>query len=135
MFLEILIREGVGPTWTHEGRGWNEYGVRIPISHAWQEGPDDLHIHFTDDECVYCPAFDEKSTGDYIVPCPSGKGLARAYHLMFLNHVSAPVPVASKEYVERLKEVWPSPNSVEWKGEEEVKSFLKKLAETVKGEK
>jgi hypothetical protein len=43
--------------------------------------------------------------------------------------------MAGKVYVQKLKEVWPSPNAERWKGRRRVMSFLNKLAETVKKEK
>jgi len=134
MFLEILFRRGSGYAWKHTNRGLDDCGIRIPVSHCWQEGPDDLHVHFIDDDCGYCP-INCPHTNDYVVPGPDGKGLVRAYHLMFLDHICAPIPMASKEYMESLKEVWPSPNAERWKGRRRVMSFLNKLAETVKKEK
>jgi hypothetical protein len=134
MFLEILFRRGSGYAWKHTNRGLDDYGIRIQVSHCWQEGPEDLHVHFNDDECGYCPVWCPH-TGDHVVPGPGGKGLVRAYSFHFLTQSCARLPMAGKVYVQKLKEVWPSPNAERWKGRRRVMSFLNKLAETVKKEK
>lgn len=112
MNMELLIRQGSDPrTWRHTSRGADDRGIRVKITHAWFEGPNDMHIHISGhQETPLCPLHCE-STGDYVIPNPTGKGFVRCYSIMLLsgNKRVAPLPDADEKYVRRLLKTWDSP--------------------------
>lgn len=114
--MEFIIRSGYeSNTYLHEDRD-EELFIYVPISYAWQEGPNDLHVHFfTKDEPhtePHQPEYDE-NTGDYILPDPrTVDGFVRCYHMAFVRKPkSGPAFIANDRYVDLLMEHWYSPCS------------------------
>jgi hypothetical protein len=114
LYLEFIIRSGhQSDTYKHEDRD-EELFVYIPLSNTWQEGPDDLHVHFftkKDPHTVpYHPEYDEK-TGDYIIPDPRKKeGFLRCWHMgVCAKPQYEPSFVGGDKYVKRVMDHWCSP--------------------------
>ena len=121
MRLEILFRTGHNYPNAHKSRGRDdETGIWVPITHLWFEGPDDMHIHFGDDEnqdnmChqPYC----SEVFGDYLVPDPDHlDSFVKAYSLMVFPEGTGccRLPKASEDYIKQLRKVWESPNDIAW---------------------
>lgn len=114
MYLELIVRSGhQSDTYLHEDRK-EELFIYIPLSNTWQEGPDDLHVHFfTEKEPHTEPYFPEydKETGDYIAPDPRNKkGFVRCYSMGFCTKPQyEPAFVGDDKYVKRVMKHWDSP--------------------------
>jgi hypothetical protein len=93
----------------HTGRA-DGHVVHVPISFAWTEGADDLHVHFEDGGDGFLPFLSE-TTGDWIAPHPVLPGhMARVYCLTIRTTRPVKRQIADEEYVKFLKRAWPSGN-------------------------
>ena len=116
MNVELLIRQGLdAKKWRHAGRGADDHGIRVRATHAWFEGPDDMHIHLRGFHCPLRPLYCEH-TGDYIIPDPSGAGFVLCYQIMLMpaKKKVAPIPDATPEYALRLAQTWDFLNDLMW---------------------
>jgi hypothetical protein len=105
------LRQEKQKLFRHTGR--NGDVILVPITHAWTEGADDLHVHFANADAGYMPHL-SATTGDWIAPHPSIEWkLARVYSLLFqaIDDVTpSRFQIAGSAYVRRLRRAWYSGN-------------------------
>lgn len=129
LYLEFIIRSGCcdPDTYKHEERK-EQLFIYVPLSYLWQEGPEDLHVHFfTKKEKhtePYYPEYDPE-TGDYIVPDPFNQdGFRRCYHMAVTAKPKfEPAFIGDDKYVSRLMYHWYSPCGDD--GSKEMEEYLK----------
>ena len=141
--LELLFRTGFFHPLTHlsENRS-GQFGVWVPVTHLWWEGPQDMHIHFggdyLDEDNTAHPPHCTPHCGDYVVPDPDhSSGFVRCYSMMVFP-ITQPrekwLPKADEAYLRRLRQTWQSPNSeYSPKWDAAVRAYDALLSETTKG--
>ncbi len=111
--MELLFRSGYKYPHTHKSMDRSDtFGLWVPITHMWMEGPDDMHVHLGGVEnSGHIPYYSHR-TGDYIAPDPDSPGFVRVYSIMILpaGKRASRLLKADDAYIDRLRYIWMSHN-------------------------